>query len=85
MPRSSPSISTKPDCLPPEDELVALLTKGLPQSPRTLTGPGDDCAMVRIPGSPLLQLLKADAMVEGIHFTMAMLPAAVGRKALARG
>lgn len=84
MPHSSPGISKKPDRLPPEDELVALLTKGLPQSPRTLTGPGDDCAMVRIPGSPLRQLLKADAMVEGIHFTMAMPPAAVGRKALAR-
>ena len=40
--------------------------------------------MVRIPGSPLRQLLKADAMVEGIHFTMTMPPAAVGRKALAR-
>lgn len=84
MPRSSPSISKKPENLPPENELVALLTGGLPQSPRTLTGPGDDCAIVRIPGSPLLQLLKADAMVEGIHFTMAMPAAAVGRKALAR-
>ena len=84
MPRSSPNTSKKPDRLPPENELVALLTRGLPQSLRTLTGPGDDCAIVRIPGSPLLHLLKADAMVEGIHFTMAMPPAAVGRKALAR-
>lgn len=64
--------------------MVACLTAGLPQSARTLTGPGDDCAIVRIPGSPLLQLLKADAVVEGIHFTRDMPPAAVGRKALAR-
>ncbi len=64
--------------------MVACLTAGLPQSARTLTGPGDDCAIVRIPGSPLLQLLKADAVVEGIHFTRDMPPAAVGRKALGR-
>jgi thiamine-monophosphate kinase len=63
---------------------VARLTRGLPQSSRTLTGPGDDCAVVRIPGPPLLQLFKADAMVEGIHFTRDMPAALVGRKALAR-
>lgn len=80
----SRSSSPHPDSLPPEDRLVALLTRGLPQSARTLTGPGDDCAIVRIPGSPVLQLLKTDAMVEGIHFTLAISAAAVGRKALAR-
>ena len=84
MPRSLPSSLNKPDPLPPEDVLVAGLIRGLPQSARTLTGPGDDCAVVRIPGSPLLQLLKADVVVEGIHFTRTMPAAAVGRKALAR-
>ena len=84
MPRSSPNKLINPDALPPEDELVARLTRGLPQSPRTLTGPGDDCAVVRIPGATMLQLFKADAVVEGIHFTRAMPAAKVGRKALGR-
>jgi thiamine-monophosphate kinase len=72
------------DPLPPEDELVARLTRHLPQSARTLTGPGDDCAVIRQAGSARHTLLKADALVEGIHFTRAMPAAAVGRKALAR-
>ena len=84
MPRSLPNSSRKSDFLPPEDVLVARLVRGLPQSARTLRGPGDDCAAVRIPGASLLQLFKADAMVEGIHFTRAMPAALVGRKALAR-
>lgn len=70
--------------LPPEDELVARLTRLLPQTVRTLTGPGDDCAVITNPGPARHTLLKADAMVEGIHFTRAMSAAAVGRKALAR-
>lgn len=85
MSRRSPSNSTNErGALPDEDRLVEILTRGLPQSARTLTGPGDDCAVVRIPGSPMLQLLKADAVVEGVHFTRAMPPALVGRKALGR-
>ena len=84
MPRSLPNNLKSPDLLPPEDELVARLTRGLPQSLRTLTGPGDDCAVVRIPGATLLQLFKTDVVVEGIHFTRAMPAAQVGRKALAR-
>lgn len=84
MPRSLRNNSTRPDRLPPEDALVARLIRGLPQSVRTLTGPGDDCAVVRIPGATLLQLFKTDAVVEGIHFTRTMPAAQVGRKALAR-
>lgn len=72
------------DPLPPEDELVRLLTKGLPQSARTLTGPGDDCAVIRLPHKCPPQLLKADAVVENVHFTRAMPPEAVGNKALCR-
>lgn len=84
MPRSLPNSSKNPDALPPEDELVAKLVRGLPQSARTLTGPGDDCAVVRIPGAVLLQLFKADAVVESIHFTRSMPAGLVGRKALGR-
>ena len=74
----------KSNPLPPEDELVARLTFALPQSLRTLTGPGDDCAVIRLAGAEKLQLFKTDAMVEGVHFTREMPAAAIGRKALAR-
>jgi thiamine-monophosphate kinase len=84
MLRNSSRKLIKSDPLPPEDELVARLIEGLPQTVRTLAGPGDDCAVICIPGADLLQLFKTDAMVEGIHFTRSMSAAAVGRKALAR-
>lgn len=70
--------------LPPEDALVRMLTHGLPQSARTMTGPGDDCAVIRLPEPSPPQLLKADAVVEHIHFTRDMPAAAVGGKALCR-
>lgn len=72
------------EALPPEDALVRILTRGLPRTARTLTGPGDDCAVIQLPGHSSRQLLKADAVVENIHFTRAMPPAAVGSKALCR-
>ncbi|MES2708031.1 MAG: thiamine-phosphate kinase [Verrucomicrobiota bacterium] len=72
------------DPLPPEDVLVRLLTRGLAQSARTITGPGDDCAVIQLPGGKSRQLLKADAVVENVHFTRAMPAAAVGNKALCR-
>ncbi len=84
MPRTSRNSLNNSDRMPEEDALVARLTRGLPQSARTLAGPGDDCAVVRIPGAERLQLFKVDAVVEGIHFTMAMPARSVGRKALAR-
>lgn len=56
----------------------------LPRSCSTLVGPGDDCAV--IPGPPARHdlLLKADALVESVHFTPDTPPTLVGRKALAR-
>ncbi len=55
------------------------------QFPHVLTGPGDDCAVVRTPsGDPLL--LKVDQLVEGRHFRP--YPATpielIARKAIAR-
>lgn len=46
------------------------------------TGPGDDCAVVD--ATPRAQLLKVDAVVEGVHWAPGTAPARVGRKALAR-
>jgi thiamine-monophosphate kinase len=67
-----------------EDALVKLLTRGLPQTPRTLTGPGDDCAVLRGPDKNRLTLFKTDCLVEGVHFTPGADPARVGWKALCR-
>ena len=67
-----------------EDQLVSLLTKGLPQSARTLHGPGDDCAVLQNHDSSSLTLFKTDCLVAGIHFTMDTDPARVGAKALNR-
>jgi thiamine-monophosphate kinase len=65
-----------------EDELVRRITEGLPQGDLVLTGPGDDCAVVRHEHGSLL--LKTDALVEGIHFLPDAQPELIGRKALAR-
>jgi thiamine-monophosphate kinase len=67
-----------------EDALVRLLTRGLPQTPRTLTGPGDDCAVLRGLDKNRLTLFKTDCLVEGMHFTPGADPARVGWKALCR-
>lgn len=65
-----------------EDELVRHLTARLPQGSAVLVGPGDDCAVVARPGNSLV--LKADAIIEGVHFLSSTPPHLVGRKALAR-
>lgn len=75
--------SKPPDTLPGEDDLIRLLTANLPQTPRTLAGPGDDCAVIRAGGGTLL-LFKADAVAERVHFTLDMPARQVGWKALCR-
>lgn len=67
-----------------EDALIARLLKQLPQAPAALhVGPGDDCAVV--PLSPqTFQLLKTDAIVEGVHFLSNEDRRRVGWKAIAR-
>lgn len=69
--------------LPAEDLLIPLLTRGWPKKSRSVeTGPGDDCAVVRVGKERLL--LKTDAVVEGVHFLPSTPGPLVGRKALAR-
>jgi thiamine-monophosphate kinase len=67
-----------------EDRLVARLTRGLPSNPALLIGPGDDCAAVGRRSDPLWTLLKADCVIEGVHFTPETDFRRVGWKALAR-
>ena len=69
-----------------EEELLQLIRDRLPPPGRdVLTGIGDDCAVIRRgASSQMLQLLKTDAIVEGVHYPRGTPPALVGWKALCR-
>jgi len=59
------------------------LDRSSASAPGVVSGPGDDCAVVR-PSRGLSLVLKTDAVVEGVHFTMPPFsPEDVGHKALA--
>jgi thiamine-monophosphate kinase len=65
-----------------EFDLIAQLVKDLPSSPRTILGPGDDCAILAPSKRP--QLFTIDSMVEGVHFRVEWTsPEKLGAKALA--
>lgn len=66
-----------------EDALIRQLLQQVPHAPVAEGGPGDDCAVVPLSGG-VLQLLKTDALVEGIHFDGAAAPERIGWKAIAR-
>jgi thiamine-monophosphate kinase len=67
-----------------ENAVVQRLLAQLPPPPADLfTGPGDDCAVVPFSASHW-QLLKTDAIVEGIHFLPGENWERVGWKAIAR-
>jgi thiamine-monophosphate kinase len=67
-----------------EDELLEqLLPKSEPNSGVVL-GAGDDCALVESGKPGLLNLLKTDCLVEGIHFAKDTRAELVGWKAMAR-
>ena len=67
-----------------EDDLLKILLAGMPEGRNVITGPGDDCAVVRTPGSTDYMLLKTDCVAEGIHYLPEHEPARVGWKALCR-
>jgi len=67
-----------------EFELIARLTRSLPQNESVLVGAGDDCAVLDVGMPDRLLLFKTDAVVEGIHYTKAAPPGGIGHKALAR-
>lgn len=69
-----------------EDRLVAALLAQLPPAGKgVVAGAGlDDCAVVRVAGAKRWQLLKTDCVIEGVHFSPATAPRAVGWKALCR-
>ena len=47
-----------------------------------VTGPGDDCALLRVPADNLLAV-STDTLVAGVHFFADMDPVRLGHKALA--
>jgi thiamine-monophosphate kinase len=65
-----------------EDAVVQRLTRSLRLNGRVKLGPGDDCAVVKTAGG--LQLLKADCVIEGIHFLPDADPKWIGWKAICR-
>lgn len=68
-----------------EKELIQLIINQLPKSEDIIVGPGDDCAVVKIPDSGTIHnVLKVDTIVESIHFEPGTDPEKVGHKALAR-
>ena len=67
-----------------ENGLLRGLLPLLPQRPGTLVGPGDDCAVVRVPGSRDDWLFTTDPVIERRHFLPATPAQLVGRKAIAR-
>jgi thiamine-monophosphate kinase len=65
-----------------EFSLIARLVAKLPQSRRTILGPGDDCAILT--PSRAEQIVTIDSMVEGVHFRVEWTtPEALGARALA--
>ena len=66
-----------------ENAVLARLLPLMPARADLLTGPGDDCAVVRR-DAEWDTLLKTDVVVEDVHFTRDTAPERIGRKALAR-
>ena len=66
-----------------ENGLLRKILPLLPQRPGTLVGPGDDCAVVRAPGTHDW-LFTTDPVIERRHFLPDTPARLVGRKAIAR-
>ncbi|HZJ14866.1 MAG TPA: AIR synthase related protein, partial [Chthoniobacteraceae bacterium] len=67
-----------------EDALIATLTRRLELGAKVRVGPGDDCAVLGAPRAIRWQLLKSEAVVEGVHFLSNDDPRRVGWKAFCR-
>jgi thiamine-monophosphate kinase len=65
-----------------EDAIVESITGQIRLDDRVKLGPGDDCAVIS--EGDHYQLLKADCVIEGIHFLSETAAHAVGWKALCR-
>jgi len=67
-----------------EDRLLDQLLPSLPLGKTVVAGVGDDCAVVEMPATGRLFVLKTDCIVEGVHFLSGENPLDVGWKAMMR-
>jgi thiamine-monophosphate kinase len=67
-----------------EEKVLEALLRALPGAKDVLCGPGDDCAVIGHARGKLWQLLKADCVIEGVHFRPGENAGKIGWKALAR-
>ena len=67
-----------------ENRVVAELTRALTLGADVRVGAGDDCAVIGRPRDRHWQLLKTDAVIEGVHFLPDEDPRRIGWKALGR-
>jgi thiamine-monophosphate kinase len=67
-----------------EHEAIRRLTALLQGHSDLATGPGDDCAVVRLPSSAVDQVITTDPLIEGVHFLSGETPERVGNKAAGR-
>ena len=69
-----------------EDALIEklMLTIGSSDCDEVISGPGDDCAVVKSGREGFFELLKTDCVIEGVHFLPGTDAELVGRKALCR-
>ena len=67
-----------------ENRVIAQLTRALALGADVRVGAGDDCAVIGRPRAAHWQLLKADAVIEGVHFRTDEDPRRIGWKALCR-
>jgi thiamine-monophosphate kinase len=67
-----------------EDRLLEQLLSKLRVRREVILGAGDDCALIDSGKRGMLDVLKTDCLVEGIHFAKNARPALVGWKAMAR-
>lgn len=67
-----------------ETKAIQRWIKLLPSRPDVLIGPGDDAAVVKLPGGPFDLVLKSDPVIEHVHFTSSDIPELIGHKAAGR-
>ena len=68
-----------------ENALLRELLPRLAQQAGTVAGPGDDCAILRLPGARDDLPLTTDPAIEPRHFLPGTPPRHIGRKAIAMG
>jgi thiamine-monophosphate kinase len=67
-----------------EHEVIRRLTAKLGRHADLQIGTGDDCAVAKLPGSTMDQVLTTDPVVENVHFESLAEPARIGNKAAGR-